>query len=207
MKKNYGGDMRSENKLLGFGVLTAITASLCCITPVLVLVAGTSGLASAFSWLEPARPYFIGLTMLVLGFVWYQKLKSKNPIDCNCETNKKTKFLQSKLFLSIMTVFAGLMLIFPMYAHILYPKTQKQAIIVKKSNIQTINFTINGMTCADCQGHIEHELNKLSGIIKSSASYENRNAVVEFDISKTNTEEIKKAINSTGYTVIDKKKK
>lgn len=64
--------MKTDKKLIGAGLLTAIAASLCCITPVLALVAGTSGLASTFSWLEPFRPYFIGLTILVLGFAWYQ---------------------------------------------------------------------------------------------------------------------------------------
>ncbi|MEL0215875.1 MAG: mercuric transporter MerT family protein, partial [Burkholderiaceae bacterium] len=69
--------MKTDKKLIGAGLLTAFAASLCCITPVLALVAGTSGLASSFSWLEPARPYFIGLTILVLGFAWYQMLKPK----------------------------------------------------------------------------------------------------------------------------------
>ena len=53
--------MKTDNKLIGAGLLTAIAASLCCITPVLALIAGTSGLASTFSWLEPFRPYFIGM--------------------------------------------------------------------------------------------------------------------------------------------------
>ena len=83
--------MKTDKKLIGAGLLTAIAASLCCITPVLALVAGTSGLASTFSWLEPFRPYFIGLTILVLGFAWYQKLKPKKQIDCNCETEEKPK--------------------------------------------------------------------------------------------------------------------
>ena len=52
--------MKRDNKLIGTGLLTAIAASLCCITPVLTLIAGTSGLASTFYWLEPFRPYFIG---------------------------------------------------------------------------------------------------------------------------------------------------
>ena len=62
--------MKTDKKLIGAGLLTAFAASLCCITPVLALVAGTSGLASRFSWLEPARPYFNGLTILGLGFAW-----------------------------------------------------------------------------------------------------------------------------------------
>lgn len=199
--------MKTDKKLIGAGLLTAIAASLCCITPVLALVAGTSGLASTFSWLEPFRPYFIGLTILVLGFAWYQKLKPKKQIDCNCETEEKTKFIQSKMFLGIVTAFAIVMLAFPYYAHIFYPKTEKQIIVVDKSNVQTVEFSISGMTCAGCEEHVNHEVNKLSGIIKSTVSYENGNAIVEFDNSKTNIAEIEKAINGTGYSVTDKKEK
>lgn len=199
--------MKSDNKLIGVGLLTAIAASLCCITPVLALVAGTSGLASAFSWLEPFRPYFIGLTVLVIGFAWYQKLNSKKQMDCNCKTGEKSKFIQSKTFLGIVTIFAGLMLAFPYYARIFYPKTEKQAIVVDKSNVQTVEFSIIGMTCASCEEHVNHEVNKLSGIIELIASYENGNAIVEFDNSKTNIAEIKKAINGTGYSVTAKKEK
>lgn len=195
--------MKIENKLIGAGFLTAVAASLCCITPVLALIAGTSGLASSFSWLEPFRPYFITLTILVLGFAWYQKLKPKKQIDCDCETEEKPKFIQSKMFLGIVTAFAIVMLAFPHYAHNFYPKTEKQIILVDKSNVQTVEFSISGMTCTSCEEHVNHEVNKLSGIIKSTASYENRNASVEFDNSKTTIIEIEKAINSTGYSVTD----
>jgi copper chaperone CopZ len=61
------------------------------------------------------------------------------------------------------------------------------------------------MTCASCEKHVNHEVNKLNGIVNSNASYENRNAIVEFDRTKTNETEIEKAINSTGYKATDKK--
>ena len=197
--------MKSENKLIGAGLLTAITASLCCITPVLALIAGTSGIASTFSWIEPFRPYLIGLTILVLGFAWYQKLKPQKEIDCDCETDEKQQFIQSKKFLGIVTVFAIVMLAFPYYSGIFYPNTEKQIMIVDKSNIKTTEFKISGMTCASCEEHVNQEVNKLNGILISKASYENGNAIIEFDKTKTNKTEIEKAINSTGYTVTDKK--
>ena len=162
--------MKTDKKLIGAGLLTTIAASLCCITPVLALIAGTSGLASTFSWLEPFRPYFIGLTILVLGFAWYQKLKPKKQIDCNCETEEKPKFIQSKMFLGIVTAFAIVMLAFPYYSSIFYPKTEKQIIAVDKSNIQKVEFTISGMTCASCGEHVNHEVNKSPGLISSNAS-------------------------------------
>jgi copper chaperone CopZ len=197
--------MKNENKLIGAGLLTALSASLCCITPLLALVAGTSGIASTFAWIEPFRPYFIGFTILILCFAWYQKLKPKMKIDCNCETDEKPKFIQTKMFLGIVTAFAIVMLAFPYFSSVFYPKTEKQIIVISKSYIKKVEFSISGMTCASCEEHVNHEVNKLTGIINSNISYENANAIVEFDNSKTNITEIEKAINSTGYSVTDKK--
>lgn len=196
--------MKQNSKFISAGLLTAITASLCCITPVLTLIVGTSGIASAFSWIEPFRPYLIALTVLVLGFAWYQKLKPQKEIDCECEADEKPKFLQSKTFLGIVTVFAIIMLAFPYYSGFFYPNTEKQIIVVEKSDTITSEFKISGMTCTSCEKHVNHEVNKLNGIISSKASYENGNAIIEFDKTKTNETEIKKVINSTGYKVTNK---
>ena len=45
--------------------------------------------------------------------------------------------------------------------------------VVDKADIQTIEFTISGMTCNGCAEHVKHEVNKLDGIIAINASYEN----------------------------------
>ena len=197
--------MKSQSKLIGAGLLTAISASLCCITPVLALIAGTSGAASAFSWIEPFRPYLIGLTVIVLGFAWYQKLKPKKADDCGCDPQEKPKFMQTKLFLGIVTAFALIMLAFPYYSGIFYPKTKKNIIIVDKSDIKWMEYKINGMTCASCEDHVNHEVNKLNGIVNTTVSYEKGTAIIEFDKTKTDELEIEKAINSTGYIISAKK--
>ena len=199
--------MKTSNKLIGAGLLTAIAASSCCIMPVLALVAGINGFASTFSWLEQFRPYFIGLTILVIGFAWYQKLKPKIQKGCNCETDNKFKIIQGKTFLVIVTVFSCFMLLFPFYAHIFHQEAEKQVIVADDRNVKTFEFSIKGMTCSNCEEHINQEVSKLSGIIKTIASYKNRNAIVEFDNSKTNIVDIEKAINVTGYSVISKKEK
>jgi len=193
--------MHRDKKYIWTSILTAIGASLCCITPLLALISGASGMASAFSWLEPLRPYLIGITVLVLVFAWYQKLKPKNEIECDCESDEKPKFVQSKTFLGLVTGFAILMLAFPYYGSMFYPKTEKEIIVVSKENIQKVNIDINGMTCNSCEEHVNHTVNKLDGILNVESSYENGSSRIEFDKSKTNIEEIEKAINSTGYTV------
>ena len=194
-----------KSKLAITSLLTAITASLCCIAPVLALIAGTSGFASTFSWIEPFRPYLIGLTIVVLLFAWYQKLKPEKEIDCERETDEKPKFMQSKTFLGVVTVFAIVLLAFPYYSSMFYPNSEKQIVVVDKSNIKTTEYKISGMTCASCEAHVNHEVNKLNGIVNSKTSYENGNAIIEYDKTKTNEAEIEKAINATGYKVTDKK--
>ncbi|MCX2745404.1 mercuric transport protein MerTP [Mangrovivirga sp. M17] len=195
--------MKSDNKIIGAGVLTAITASLCCITPVLALIAGTSGIASAFSWLEPFRPYLIGLTIFVLGFAWFQKLRprTKEEIECACEDDEKPKFTQSKTFLGIVTVFAVVMLAFPYYADVFYPQNNNQEIVFEQADVKTVEFKVSGMTCAGCEAHVNNEVNKLEGIVTVNASYDNGNAIVKYDPSKTSSTEIEQAIKSTGYKV------
>jgi len=157
-------------------------------------------LASTFSWLEPMRPYFIVATILVLGFAWYQKLKPQKKMDCNCEEKGKPKFIQSKKFLFIVTILAVLLLSFPYYAHIFYPKMENKDLVESESTLQK-TFTIEGMTCASCEEHVNHEVNRLNGIIESNISYEKGIAIIKFDSTLTSSGEIEKAINLTGYMV------
>lgn len=195
--------MSNDKTLMGTTVITAIAASLCCITPVLALIAGASGIASTFSWIEPFRPYLITLTILVLAVAWYQKLKSKKQeIDCDCE-DEKPRFMNSKKFLFLLTVFAGSMLAFPYYSQIFYPNTAKEVVYVNESNTEELNFGIKGMSCTGCEAHIESEVNKLDGIIVVKANHEKANTVVKYDKSKTTNEEIEAAILKTGYKIIE----
>lgn len=192
-----------NNKSWIAGIFAAIAASLCCITPVLAFLGGASGLASSFSWIEPYRSYLIGLTIAVFAFAWYQKLKPQKQIDCHCETDNKKSFWQSKLFLAIVTLVAALLIAFPYYAKIFYPKPQEtKVIIVDKSNIATVQLNISGMDCEGCTAHINGELSKVNGVIEANTSYKNANAIIKFDNTKTSVDSLSSIVNNIGYKVI-----
>lgn len=197
-----------STKSAGAGLFAAIIASLCCITPVFSLLAGISGIAATFSWVEPFRPYLIALTIGVLTFAWYQKLKpwTKEGIECACEEDEKPSFWQSKRFLGIVTVFAGLMLALPSYSQIFYPDSDSSSSVVdeQQSHVKQAAFKIKGMTCSGCESHVNNEVGKLEGVQEVKASYENENAVVKYDPEKVKEEQIVEAINKTGYKVVDK---
>lgn len=196
--------IKSTGTFTSAGVLTAIAASLCCITPVIALLAGSSSIAANFSWIEPARPYLIGLSVAVLALAWYLKLKPAKAThrDCNCETTKKASFLQSKTFLGIVTVFAVLMMAFPLYAKVFYPKPKVQAgLVTVVDNKQQVKFTIQGMTCEGCEEHVNNELSEVNGVLTFKTSYATRSSLVTFDKSKVDVKTIEAAIKKTGYKV------
>ncbi len=104
-----------NNKKILAVITATVAASLCCITPVLAVLAGSSTLASSFSWLAPYHSYLVWFTVLVLLYAWYDKLKPSKEIDCDCDA--KTGFFSSKKFLAIVTVFSVIMLSFPQWGN------------------------------------------------------------------------------------------
>jgi copper chaperone CopZ len=142
------------------------------------------------------------LTITAFAFAWYQKLKPQKKADCDCETANEKSFWQSKVFLAIITVVAGLFITFPYYAKVFYPKPQKIKVMVfDKTNIQQAVFKIKGMTCEACTEHINSELSKVNGVIEFNTSYEKANSTVKFDNSKISIDSIVSVINKTGYKV------
>ncbi|MDQ6482552.1 mercuric transport protein MerTP [Dyadobacter sp. LHD-138] len=193
--------MKAPKITANAGILTTLASSVCCIAPLLAMVAGTSSLATTFDWIVPARPYFIIGTVLILGFAWYQQLKTVSEVSCNCEPENKP-FVQTKMFLSLVTLASVLLITFPSYSGLVYPQKQEAQQQISKAD-QTAFIKIKGMTCEGCEDHVTQEVNKLKGILQVQVSYKNGNATVKYDSKKTSLAKIKKAVDATGYKVVE----
>jgi mercuric ion transport protein len=196
---------KNSSKLFVTGIIAALGASLCCITPVLGVVAGIGGAASAFSWLEPFRPYLIILTLGVLAWAWYQKVRSsRQVVACDCAEDGKRPFLQSKTYLGTMTVFVLLLLAFPYYSGALLPSSTASAAVASDIPLRQARLSISGMTCSGCESSVNHALSTKKGVKNAMASYEAGLARVSYDPSLITPEILKKAIEEeVGYTVTD----
>ncbi len=190
------------DKKIIVSALTAIGASLCCITPVLAVLAGSTGLASSFSWMEPFRPYLITLTVLVLAYAWWDKLKpKKQEIECACEPDEagKVSFWYSTTFLVFVTVFSAVMLSFPYWGDTLIKSDKEKVTVVNKADLFKSRINIEGMTCPTCEATVERIGGDVEGVVSIKASTKEKSAIVEFDRTKTDIETIMKAIGSSGY--------
>jgi len=197
----------SEKKWIGAGMLAAIAASLCCITPVLAVLGGLGGIASTFSWLDPLRPYLIGFTAIVLGYAFYNAYKpnTDSDLECACEDDEspaKKNFINSKKFLWIVTGVSILMFAFPSYSHIFFPDTNNTIVVVNESNIIEVKLFIEGMTCTGCEESVDYTLRKQEGVLSAVSSYETGIADVKYDKSKVKPEQLAQAIeDEVGYKV------
>ena len=98
-------------------VLAAVGASLCCILPVAVALLGV-GSAALGAQLEPFRPYFIGLTVVFLGFAFYRAYKPEAE-ECapgeSCAVPRNRR--RQRILLWIVAAAAVALLAFPYYVN------------------------------------------------------------------------------------------
>ena len=108
-------DTAAKNTFVSLGtILAAIGASMCCILPIAVALLGV-GSAALGAKLEPYRPYFIVLTVGMLGFAFYQAYKPQEcePGDaCAVPTNRR----RNRILLWVVAIVALVLMAFPYYA-------------------------------------------------------------------------------------------
>ena len=82
--------------------------------------------------------------------------------------------------------------------------TQPTFFLKLKSNMttqtpDTLNLSIDGMTCQACATRIEKVLNKKQAIVQADVNYANEVAHVQFDASQTTPEQILEWVKKSGY--------
>ncbi len=103
----------SRNRLVAAGsVLGAILASSCCIVPLVLVTLGVSG-----SWignltvLEPYKPIFAGVTLILIGFgFWHVYLKPGKACEDGsyCATETSSRITKSALWIATALVLLAL---------------------------------------------------------------------------------------------------
>lgn len=72
-----------------------------------------------------------------------------------------------------------------------------------KLDSTTKSLKIGGMTCASCSKAVERVVKKLDGTISANVNLATEKLTVEFEKEKTSLSEIKKAIEKSGYKVLN----
>lgn len=70
--------------------------------------------------------------------------------------------------------------------------------------IQTVTLAVPGMNCAACPFTVKAALKKVDGVSQVDVSYPDKEAVINFDDSRTSVETLIEATKNAGYPSIMK---
>lgn len=190
---------------LGGSIVAAITASLCCIGPVVAVALGAGGFAASAIF-EKWRPVFLGVTFALLALAWYltyRKPKAVCEEGAACATKPVAKW--NKVILWFSTAFVLVAAAFPSLSSVILRAGQSNSDAccapssVASANTSVLQVKIPGMDCAACAVGIQAMLQKQTGVQNAQVSFDTKEAVVRYDASKISPEKIIAAIDQTGF--------
>lgn len=177
---------KSMEKLAIRGIVSALLASLCCVTPLAVVLVGFGSLSIALSFLR-YRPYFLALGIIFLSVATYIYLK-RDYGKCNLFALKKAKYSIIGTFALMIFIYVGLtyFLIPPILVSSVENSIQKSAAQANYQNATEMKIKISGMTCRCNIADIEYNLMQTEGVLNVSIDYDSGIGIIKFDSSKTN---------------------
>ncbi len=177
-------------KAIAIGIKAGILSSLCCAGALILVLFGIGTVSFALS-LTQYRPYFIALGLIFMtASIWYHFKKSCKDEACNL--NKK-QFIATVVTVYTIILVVLLYVVVPAVAPVLF-SSQTLETAPASENVKQITLSIEGMTCSGCAEIVRNSLLKNRGILKAEVSYLKSSAVVWYDSSITDKEEIVTAI-------------
>jgi Cd2+/Zn2+-exporting ATPase/Cu+-exporting ATPase len=73
--------------------------------------------------------------------------------------------------------------------------------ILKMSEVETLEFPIQGMDCADCTRHVQRAISGVPGVSSAEVFLTSEKAVVRMDTSQVNLQKIHEAVTGAGYSI------
>ena len=155
----------------GGAVVSAALASMCCILPLGLGVAGLSTTAVA-AFFEPLRPWFLTLAalLLVVGFYLAFRAPAAGTV-CDTDSRPLARLSKPTLWLSTVAVLA--LALFPSLAGVAAGGGSELAPTISS---EVVELRIDGMTCEACTSDIRANLLDVPGVIDAAVSYEHERA-------------------------------
>jgi copper chaperone CopZ len=157
---------------------------------------GSLGLAAA---LAPLRPWFLGLTavLIAIGFFFaYRPQRAETCAPGEACTEPASRRNQ-RLALWLVTALAVTLATYPSWGA--RRTAGREAKIRASGTSSVVILDVQGMTCADCEGEIERELVHVPGVVQAKASFDRKRAEVRVASPAPRGEALIAAVEKAGY--------
>jgi len=173
------------------GILSAVTASICCVGPIVLIALGLGGLGlgaaiGKYHW------YFLLAAIVLLIFGWRTYFKEKKECDAErCEM--KGKAITRNVLIAASTI----VLVFTAINVYTYAFGGAKELTSEQGT--QVSIPVKGMTCAACEVAIQTALKKHPGVYEVIASAKNETVQVAYDPAEISLEDMINVVNQTGY--------
>ncbi len=86
-------------------------------------------------------------------------------------------------------------------------KTLKATVTVESQELQRVDLSITGMSCASCVAKVEKVLNAVPGVVQANVNFATEKASVRFLPGQTSLDALKQAVRAIGYDVREEAQK
>lgn len=185
-------------------VIAAVTASLCCILPLLAAVMGFTGFAAS-QFFEHWRPYLLAVTFILLAagfYLAYRRPREACEVGSVCERTPIGRWNRSALWrvaLSVVVLAA-----FPYYSGWVaraVTKTNGAAEAPGQGSQAHVVLKIDGMFCSSCAALLEKKLSQMTGVRRAEVSFEKKEAILDYDPRRVDVSRFAKLVKDAGYKV------
>ncbi len=198
--------MKRSNISAAGSVLSAIVASLCCIGPALLAIVGV-GSIGILGTLDVYRPYFIGLTVILLALAFYLTYRKREVAceDGTCKVVKAGKWNKVGVWTSAIIALGAIA--FP-YVNFAQPA---KAPTVTQSNAEghyaTAVLNIKGMDCQACASGLQASLSQMTGVESAVVKYKHKSALIKYNPARVVPASFVSFLDKAGYksTVMNKR--
>lgn len=199
--------MKRANVTSAGSVLTAITASLCCVGPIVAALAGV-GSIGAFSVFVAYRPYFIVLTILLLGLGFFLSYRKREVLcdDGTCKIESAGKWSKATMWLA--TVIAAVSIAVPYLGWtqelLAQPISGQDPTSIANA---LVVLDIEGMDCEACAAGLQATLGRIEGVAAAQVNFQDARAVLKYDSTRVRPKAFVEELKEVGFAATLRKKK
>ncbi len=189
--------MRERNALAG-SLIAGLLASICCIGPLVLGAVGLGSLGFA-SALAPLRPWFLGLTAVLIACGFYLAYRPQSTETCAPDEACAAPVSRrgQRVALWCVAFLAVALATYPSWGARFGRQTSTSSMVAAASDVVALD--VEGMTCAACEGGIERELVKVPGVVSATASFEQKRAEVRVASMPAKASLLIAAVERAGY--------
>ena len=179
------------------GILSVLTASMCCLGPALLALVGLGGLGVG-AFLGRYHWWFIGAAITLLAFGWRNALREAR--RCRTEACATSQGRTTRLVLTVASAVIAVVVGLNVYTYAgQYRSALGRPGAPEHAALTAVVIPVKGMTCWSCELTVESSLKGLPGVHSVEANVNEQAAHVSYDPTQVGLEALMAAINRTGF--------